>query len=236
MNIRSYAIAMSVFALTACSTTGRQPELAAAEVRAKLQSSRVNVQAVAQPVMLSERTKAQATGNFLASSLVGSLAGSTGHAANPQAMQANMQVGQAFGQQMQQALPDDVAVASGHGADVALTAKLAEYFAGMQPEKVNSEVAIQVNARKWELGYESYLTSSDYVLSYNFEVVASEVQTNEVRVLKTVSCQGQADRKMPLDDWRNEEYREVNAAAEHIVESCFKRVLKDMALPSPEST
>ena len=233
MDTRRCAILMLLFILTACSTAGRQPELAATEIGAKLLSSRVNVQPVSKPIMLSERTKAQATGNFLLSSLASSVIGSTGQAANPQAFQANAEIAQTFGQQMQQALPAGEAVASGWGVDVALADRLAEYFAGMQGNRTENEVSILVSARKWELGYQSFLGSSDYVLNYNFEVVASEAQPDSVRVLKTIFCQGEFDRRMPLDEWRNEDYREVNSAARDIVDSCLKLILKEMALPSP---
>ena len=132
MNTRKFAIVMSLFVLTACSTAGHQPELAATEIGAKLLSSRVNVQPVSNPVMPSERTKSQATANFLLSSLASSVIGSMGQAANPQAFQANAEIAQTFGQQMQQALQAGETVASGQGVDVALAGRLAGYFASMQ--------------------------------------------------------------------------------------------------------
>lgn len=165
MDTRGYAIVISLLALTACSTAGHPPELAATEIGPKLLSSHVIVQPVSEPVMLSERTKAQATGNFLFASLASSVIGSTGQAGNPQAFQANAEIAQTFGQQLQQALPEGEAVASGQGVDVALAGKFAEYFAGVPVDKTGNDVSIQVNARKWELGYQSFLTSSDYVLA-----------------------------------------------------------------------
>lgn len=231
MSVRGYAILMSLFVLMACSTVGRQPQMTAAEISTKLRSSRVNVQPVSKPIMLTERTKAQATGNFLLSSLVSSAMGSAGNASNPHAFQANTEIARTFGQQMQQALPEGAAVASGQGADIALAGHLAEYFAGMQANEFDDEVFVQVRARKWELAYKSFLGSSDYALHYDFEVVVSEAQPAGIRVLKTASCLGEFRRRMPLDDWRNEDYREVNVATEEIVESCFERILKQMELP-----
>lgn len=236
MRVCNRAILLSVlFALTACSTAALRPQLSDDEMRAKLRSSRVVVHPVSQPIMLSERTKAQATGNFLFSSLLSSAVGSAGAAGNPRAMQANADIAQTFGQQMNQALPADSTVAHGAGVDGVLAARLAEYFSGMETAPASGdEVVIDVSARKWELGYESYLGSSDYALTWHFDAVASALQPEGVHVLKSASCQGKSTRRMPLDDWRADDYREVDAAAEDIVASCFDVFLKGLALAVPE--
>lgn len=85
-------------AMTACSTTPITPK---STLRDTVLNSHIAVTPIVNPAQLSERTKAQAIGNFVVSSAVGSLAASGGGAVNAQQMQANMQIAQSFNQNLQ---------------------------------------------------------------------------------------------------------------------------------------
>lgn len=230
MDIRTLVVVSSLFALSACSTMGKPPELATGEMRAKLLSSRVNVVPVARPVQLVERTKGRAVGNFLVASLAVGVVGSLGGPASPQQFRATTQTAQAFGQQLGRNLSAGQAIGSGSGVDLALAARLTEHFNVAAAAERAGEVSIAVDAPLWELGYLSLLGSADYGLSYRLRVLAQEKQPEGVRVLKTVSCQGDSSQKMPLEKWQAEDYREVNTATRDIVENCYKLALAEMGL------
>ena len=89
-----------------------------------------------------------------------------------------------------------------------------------------------MDAAKWELGYESFLTSSDYRLDYDIDVhVTESARTDkQPRRLKTIDCSGTFDRKMPLDQWRADEYQQVDAAAHDIVDHCYELALTGMGM------
>jgi hypothetical protein len=152
------------FAVTACSTT---PAISEDALRETLLNSNVVVAPITKPAQLAERTKAQAIGNFVVSSVVGSVAGSAGDARNLQQLQNNMQIGQAFSRELSRALPDSYTVSDGKGADLALAKKLFDYFDNRPSAtaKASRELTITVNTPLWELGYVSFLTSQDYAVN-----------------------------------------------------------------------
>lgn len=83
-------------------------------------NSHIVVSPISKPAQLAERTKAQAIGNFVVSSVAGSVAGSAGDARKMQQLQSNMNIGQTFGRELSKALPDSYGVSAGKGADLAL--------------------------------------------------------------------------------------------------------------------
>lgn len=96
---------LALFALTfsACST---KPVITNTQLKDRLISSDVTILPIDKPVSLVERTKAQAIGNMVVSSVAGSAVASSGGAGNMQQLQNNVQIGQQFGQQLNRALPD----------------------------------------------------------------------------------------------------------------------------------
>jgi len=226
----TFAIATLVtFGTTACSTAPVTPKNA---LKDALLNSHVAVTPITNPAQLSERTKAQAIGNMVVSSVVSSAVGSGIPAKNAQEMQQNMEVLQSFNQNLQQALPNSYTVADGRGADLALAKKLSDYLANQAQPSASSgrELSITVSAPLWELAYTSLLLSQDYALNYQLRITLSEQKADKAQALKTVYCDATAPDKMPLDNWKADHYKAVDASAEKIVTTCFNQFLTETGL------
>lgn len=221
--------ALLLLAMTACSTTPAMPKNALKDV---ILNSHVVVAPIAKLAVLSEKTKAQALGNFVASTVVSSAIGSGATVGNAQQMQANMQIMQSFNQNLQQALPSSYKVSAGKGADLALAKKLSDYLGSKQQTTAsnNNDLSIAVNTPLWELAYVSFLTSQNYALNYNLQVSVLEQKNGKLQALKTVSCANSAKEKMPLESWKAENYKAVDASAEIIVQECFNQFLAETGL------
>lgn len=222
-------LASLAFAMTACSTAPVTPK---SELSEALLNGRVVVAPIAKPAQLSERTKAQAIGNFAVATVVSSAIGSGAGAANMQQMQANMEVMQSFSKDLQQALPNSYVVSAGKGADLALAKKISEYLVGKKQSATpsNRELSLLVNAPLWELGYVSFLTSQDYALNYNLQVSVLEQKEGKLRMLMAISCTNSAKDKMTLDKWKADNYKAVDESATTIVQECFNQFLADTGL------
>lgn len=221
--------ALLAIAMTACSTTPVTPKNV---LREAILNSDVAVAPITKPVQLSERTKAQAISNFVVSSVAGSLLASTGDASNLQQLQNNAEIGRAFSGELSKALPDSYNVSAGKGADLALAKKLSDYLGNLTPSSApsNRELSIAVNAPLWELGYVSFLTSQDYALNYSLQVILSEQKEGKQQAIKTVICGSSAKEKMPIEKWKAENYKAVDASAEIIVNECFSQFLAEIGL------
>lgn len=218
--------ALLVLAMSACSTAPITPT---ETLREAVLNSHVTVAQVTKPAQLSEKTKAQAIGNFVVSSVVSSVAGSNANAVNAQQMQANMQITQSFSQNLQQALPSSYVVSAGKGVDLALAKKLSDYLASKVQSTTpnNRELTIAVNTPLWELGYISFLTSQDYALNYHLQVSVLEKKDGKLQALQTVSCAKSVKETMPLEKWKADNYKAVDASAETIVQECFSKFLAE---------
>lgn len=222
-------IALFAVGLTACAT---KPGVSNAQLKEKLTKSNIRVTPVDKPVQLTERTKSQAVGNFVLSSVVGSVAGSSGNAGNMQQLQSNMQISQAFGENLNRALPQNYAVDSGKGVDLALAKKLADYFSVSEATPLKTQdLYISVSASSWELGYVSFLSSQDYKLNYGLNLQIQEKVDNQFQPVTTISCMGAAKEQMPLEAWQADNYKKVNDAAERIVNDCFTQFMTSMDFP-----
>ncbi len=233
MNFRIPVIALSALFIASCNTMGKKNELAADQLRAKLQASRVVVEPVANPVMLVERTKSKAIGNMVISSVVASAVGSSGHPSTPQQFQNNVEIGQTLGQELNKALPTGSAVSSGNGVDLALASKLTGYFSDKSTGEVENSseaITVSIKANLWELGYKSMLTSSDYALNYDLRLSVEEKVGDKTQPLKQIVCQGEAPIKMPLEQWKAENYQKVDTAAQDVVDRCFELAMTEMGL------
>lgn len=220
------ASVLLVLLLTGCATQGTAMLPRAEEVRAQFQRNPVAVSPVTAPTALIERTKSTAVGNFLVASLVSSAAGSAGNATNPQAFQANTQISQEFGRQLNLALPTGYESGANRSADVALAQRLAERFQWAGTDATPGSIQLTVRGKRWELAYESFLSSSDYVLSYEMEVLATEYGGEKPRVISHVSCAGSAAARMPLDKWQADDYQSLRQEADAISGQCFEKALK----------
>lgn len=231
MKAQIYQLTLSALlavATTACSTT---PLTSKDALKDAILNSHIVVAPISKPAQLAERTKAQAIGNFVVSSVAGSVAGSVGDARNMQQLQNNMNIGQTFGRELSKALPDSYAVSAGRGADLALAKKLSDYFDHRAPvSAAGRELTIAVNSPLWELGYVSFLTSQDYALNYQLQVILLEQKDGKQQAIKTVSCGSSAKEKMPLERWKAENYKAVDASAGMIVNECFGRFLAEVGL------
>ena len=219
---------ITAFGSTACSSN---PAMTSSQLKDHLRDSEVIVLPIKKPIQLAERTKAQAIGKMVVSSVAGSVAGSAGGAGNAQQMQANMQIGQSFGQNLQQALPDSYSVSAGQGLDITLAAKLAEFFSAHNNVGAkNQTLHIGITPRLWELGYVSMLTSHDYALNYNIDMTLAQKNGEKLSALKYVKCEGSAPEKMPLDSWKANHYEKVDTAAEVIINTCMSKFLSALEL------
>lgn len=187
---------------------------------------------ITKPAQLAERTKAQAIANIVVSNIVGNVAANAGDARSLQQLQENMKLGQAFTMELQKSLPDNYKVGAGKGADLALAKKISNYLGSKVQATTpsNRALSIAVNTPLWELGYVSFLTSQDYALNYNLQVVLLEQKEGRQQAIKTVSCRSSAKEKMPLERWQAENYKAVDASAEIIVNECFSRFIAETGL------
>lgn len=222
---------VSSLLLSACATTTTTTK-SPAELRDMILQANVIVLPIEKPTLLAERTKAQAVGNMIVSSVAGSVAASSGSGANPQQFQNNMEIGRTFGNELSKSLPTSYSVGSGKGADLALARKLSEFLVknAQSHGAVDRKLSISVIAPLWELGYISLLTSQDYALNYNLQVQVLEKLDGKTSTLKTVSCSASAKEKMPLDQWKSEDYAAVNTSAQTIVNICFNQFLTETGL------
>jgi hypothetical protein len=215
--------------MTACSTT---PTMSKAQLSDTLKTSAVKVLPINQPISLAERTKAQAIGKMVVSSVVGSVAGSAGSANSPQRFQENIEFGQTLTQQLNQSLPDSYKVEDGKGADLALSKKLSDYFAGktQMPAETKAGYTLSVKSVQWELAYISLLTSQDYALNYQFNIDLEENKDNKPKLVSSHQCQGSSTEEMPLEAWQASHYAAVDKSAEIIVAKCFNEYLNSVGL------
>jgi hypothetical protein len=224
------ASALLLLLLTGCATQGTAMLPGAEEILAQFQRNPVAVSPVTAPTPLIERTKSTAVGNFLVASLVSSAAGSAGNATNSQAFQANTQISQEFGRQLNRVLPTGYEAGANRSADVALAQRLAERFQWAGTDAMPGSIQLTVRGKRWELAYESFLSSSDYVLSYEMEVLATEYGAEKPRVISHVSCAGSAAARMPLDKWQADDYQLLRQEADAISGQCFEKALKAYGL------
>ena len=179
---------------------------------------------------LAERTKGQAVGNFLLASVVSSAASSGAGARTVGEMQANTQIGQTFGQELNRALPTGVESESEIGVEARLAKRLSERFTSAPDGTPDNPIELVVSASRWELGYESFLASSDYTLSYALGVAMVEPSKEAPKILRRVFCQGQVPEKMPLDAWKADEHAALRKAADEIAEQCFRKTLSALGM------
>ena len=224
-----YTSVLVVLTSSACATA---PNSSLHALKETVLSSHVTVAPIDKPAKLSQKTKAQAIGNFVVASVAGSVAGSAGNAANPQQFQNNFDIGQAFGRELSKALPTSYQVGLGQGADLALAKKLSDYFSSKSSTTVTTdrELSIKVNAPLWELAYVSFLTSQDYALNYQLHVSVLEEKNGKLEMLKTTSCASSTKEKMPLEKWKAENYKYVDIHAQAIVDECFTQFLAEAGL------
>lgn len=222
-------LALCALTFSACSTT---PVMTNTQLKDGLINSDVVILPIDKPISLVERTKAQAIGNMVVSSVAGSAAASAGGAGNMQQLQSNVQIGQQFGQQLNQALPNKHAVSAGRGVEAALAKRLTDFFDTLHPggaPKAHTYY-MAIHPRLWELGYVSLLTSHQYALNYLIDVSILEKHEEKYQPVRTFSCTGNAAEKMPLDDWKANNYEKVDTAAEAIVEKCFSQFVAAIKL------
>ncbi len=217
--------------LSGCATN-RTPiaKLTPDELRTRVQHSVVSVRSVTTSVKLVERTKGQAVGNFLLASVVSSAASSAAGARTAGEMQANTQIGQTFGQELNRALPTGAESDSGIGVEARLAKRLRERFPSAPGGTPGQPIELVVSASRWELGYESFLASSDYTLSYALGVAMVEPLSEAPKTLARVSCQGHVPEKMSLEAWKADDHAAVSKAADRIAEQCFQQTLRALGL------
>jgi len=221
----------SLVLLAGCVTSQpRVAELSNEELKTRLEGSSVIVRPVVSPAKLVERTKSQAVGNFLLSSIVSSIAVSNTGARTPAEFQTNMKIGQDLGQGMNEAMPTGSESDVAHGTDVFLVKRLSERFPPVSSSTDASAVELIVSSTKWELGYESFTGSSGYVLSSEVEVRAIEPASPAPRTLRSYRCPEKSPDTLTLDEWRAENYAAINRAAEKIAEKCYRLTLMALGL------
>jgi hypothetical protein len=220
MKINGLCVSVVALVLFGCAST---PKISESDIKTLLQGPvQINIPA---PIALSERTKARAIGNFVASSVAGSVAGSTGNAKTLGQMQANQQIGSQFGTQLNQALPKGVSVTKGGGVNTLLANKLKDEFAEKASANPDLEIQLNVNTRQWELEYVGLL-SSDYKLNYNLEVNLVRVQGGKSSVLKSWACMGSAPELKTYEAWIKDDYVAVNNQAAKVSEKCISEFKK----------
>ncbi|MFP4216811.1 MAG: hypothetical protein ACLFVH_12840 [Phycisphaerae bacterium] len=223
-------IFLTALPLAGCATISGQPQASTAELRSALLSGPVIVQPPEKPVALAERTKARAVANTIVANMAANAAANTGNANSLEGMQANHTIASELGTGVARTLPETDLIKAGTGIDRALTHRLAKRFKADGSSPNGDGIVIAVDATKWEVGYESFLTSSDYQLDYDLDVHITAKEGDQDHHLKTIDCSGTFDRKLPLDKWRADDYREVDAAAHRIVDRCYELALGEMGM------
>lgn len=202
---------LSPLLLAACAS---QPKPTPVQIGEMLKTARVTVAPIERPVRLSERTKAQAVGGVVVASVLGTALGG-----------GSVEASRVFAETTGQMLPASYRIDHGTGADLALAKKFSERFAAA-PETPARQYVLSVSAQKWELGYLSFLTSQDYVLSYQFTVRLSENRDGKLINVAESTCGNLAlshkAPAMPLETWQADGYKALNLEAERVVEQCYQ--------------
>lgn len=228
MHLRSLSFASLCMFLSACASTPTSSPQQLAEI---IRHAKIEVLPIQKPAKLAERTKAQAIGRMVVSSVVASAVGSSGNPQNFQQFQENVKLGQQIGADLSRSLPDSYKVEAGSGTDLALAKKISDFMLEKtRPTDSGRNLFIAVSAPLWEVGYISLLTSQDYALNYKIQVQVSEKTGDKTNVLKRFDCAASAPEKMPLEQWKMNEYAAVNKSASAIVEDCFTQFLTETGL------
>ncbi len=197
------------------------------ELRAQIMQRQISIAPIKTPIRLSEKTKAQAVGNFVIATVVSSVATSGGGSVDSQ-----MQIGQDLSRNLQNHLPDNMSVAGGQGVDLALAKKWSDYFAKQEnANNAEKKARLTIEAKNWTLEYTSFFGSSDYALNYHLQIALLEDAPEGKNALGGFSCIGTAEKKFTLEEWQLENYRAVDQEALKIVEQCFSQTLQRFGLP-----
>lgn len=224
-------VLVSVLVLSGCATTNpRIAELSNEALQERLQSSVVVVRPVAQPAKLVERTKSQAVGNFLLSSLVSSAMMTDTGARTPAEFHNNMKIGQEFGQNLNAALPTGRETDAGQGVDRYLVDRLTARFPTPDPIPAAGLIELIVSQLQWELAYESFLGSSAYSLSSSVEVRAVEAGGSSPVTLRSHRCSEKAQETHSLDEWHADDNAAIRHVADALAEKCFRTTLMALGI------
>jgi len=219
-------VLVSVLMLAACVTTSpRVAELSNEDLKARLQNTAVVVRPVTQPAKLVERTKSQAVGNFLISSILSSAMMTNTGARSPAEFQNNAKIGQQFGQDLNSALPTGRETDSGEGVDRYLVDLLADRFPVRQPLPDAGSIELVTSMLQWELGYESFVGNTAYALSYGVEVRAIETGASQPITLRSHRCSEKVQQTMTLDEWHADNDAAIKRVAETLAKKCYRTTL-----------
>jgi hypothetical protein len=231
---RVYAISTAIILSMAITGCGNQPELTKNDLQNKTKVSNLYVMPIQTPVKLAERTKAQAIGNALVGVAVGTALGSNTGARTPNELANNTKIAMNFSKIVAHALPDSSIVDQGGGIDMLIANKMSSYVSEKYPNdpKKQKKLYLSVNTPRWEIGFKN-MFSEDYYLNYHITSSIIEKDENEnekVIDLTKAECRGTYDKSMPLDDWKANNYKEVQSASEMISEQCYEQLVGTLSI------
>jgi len=205
--------------------------------------------------LLQIRSKGAEVGGFLLGLVAGSAmaSGTTSPGASAQQMnqqmQANMQIATTFSQNVnsavisaaeaQAAKPQAqiakegpvIAVSQELLASLAQVPQLNIAPAGAGRSVSPADLQLTVSQPQWQLDYS--MLSSDYTLRYNLSVQLYQKESDTIYFKE--SCQGEYGKKMPQEEWEQDEFGALQNASREIAKRCAVELQAKLGLAAEQA-
>jgi hypothetical protein len=216
------ALAMT---LTACAS---QPTGVSLDQAVKFREQGLVVGDVKGAAKIALKTKAQAVGSFVLSSVAASAVASTPASISPQGLQEAQEGGMAAGYVTQRTL-DAIGnhVQQAQTPATAMAAAIHRSPDALEVHAGNAAYHVEIKQTLWLLSYDSMFGSDNYRLHWQLN---ASVRDGADKIITTSVCQGDGDTKQALDAWKANDYAKVQDAAREVGENCARQFMGDIGL------
>jgi hypothetical protein len=174
------------------------------------------------------KTKGQAIGSMVLSTVAASVVASNPSSISPQGLQEAQEAGMAAGDVTRRTL-DAIGnhVSQTQTPSAAMAAAINDSLSKMNMRSDNAAYHVDIKQTTWLLSYDSMFGSDNYRLHWQ---LSASVRDNANKVVMTSVCQGDGDAKQALDAWKADDYAKVKDAARQVGETCARQFMGDIGL------
>lgn len=197
------------------------------------------------------RSKAAAVGGFLLGFIASSAMASGGGMPSNQSaqqlnqnMQANMKIGTEFNKTFQTAFTSMAAsqatkpgaqigkegpvvlVAQQLAASLQQSPDIKAFFLADPEKPAPTDLQLRVVQPEWKLDFS--MMSSDYTLLHHIEVSVYQKETDTIFFKET--CRGEAAKKMPREEWEQDDFSAVAMVASDIGKQCARKIIAALGI------
>lgn len=211
--------------LAGCAT---QPTGVSVDQIAKIREQGLAIGDVKAAPSVALKTKGQAIGSMVLSTVAASVVASNPSSISPQGMQEAQQAGMAAGSVTQStlaAIGNQVSQTQTPGA--AMAAAINESLSRINLRSDGAAYHVDIKQTTWLLSYDSMFGSDNYRLHWQLN---ASVRDHANKVVMTSVCQGDGDTKQALDAWKADDYAKVKDAARQVGETCARQFMGDIGL------